>query len=85
MAMDDELPPADRAGAVRVAFAIGRPVGNAVTRNRLRRQLREALRSLDDAGAVARGRYLVLVSPGAALSSFTELRDHLSRLVPGPA
>ena len=28
----------------RVAFAIGRPVGNAVSRNRLRRRLRELLR-----------------------------------------
>jgi ribonuclease P protein component len=35
---DDANPPA-------VAYAIGRPVGNAVARNRLRRRLREVVRA----------------------------------------
>jgi len=38
---DDASPPA-------VAFAIGRPVGTAVVRNRLRRRLREIVRARSD-------------------------------------
>ena len=47
--------PAEASDEVRVAFAIGRPVGNAVTRNRLRRRLRHRLRecSSDDLPAGA--------------------------------
>ena len=45
------------AGDVRVAFAIGRRVGPAVVRNRLRRRLRAAMRELDQStGGVASGR-----------------------------
>jgi len=38
--------PRDDPGPTRVGFAVGRRVGNAVIRNRTRRLLREAVRSL---------------------------------------
>jgi len=81
MALDDELPPDDRAGSVRVAFAIGRSVGSAVVRNRVRRRLQAILRTLDLAAPLAPGRYLVVVSSDAASAPFDDLRHHLSRLV----
>ena len=57
-----------------VAFAIGRAVGPAVVRNRIRRRLRAALTEL----APAPGTYLVSVEPAAARRSYAELRDDLA-------
>lgn len=54
-----------------VGFAIGRAVGPAVVRNRLRRQLRALLR--ERAGSIPPGLYLVSCSPAAAGRSSTEL------------
>ncbi|MGI9119930.1 MAG: ribonuclease P protein component [Acidimicrobiales bacterium] len=54
-----------------VAYAIGRPVGPAVVRNRLRRRLRAAVADL--AQDMAPGTYLIAASPRAAQASFTEL------------
>jgi ribonuclease P protein component len=85
MALDDELSLDDRAGSVRVAFSIGRPVGNAVVRNRVRRRLREILRSVDASAPLPTGRYLILVSPGAASSTFEELHHHLDELLTSAA
>ena len=65
---------ADGADGARVAFAIGRPVGTAVVRNRLRRQLRAALRELEPAA----GLYLVSVHPNAAQRSYSDLRGELA-------
>lgn len=46
------------AGPPRVAYAVGKGVGNAVTRNRVRRRLREAVRA--EAARLAAGHaYLV--------------------------
>jgi ribonuclease P protein component len=58
---------------VRVAFAIGKPVGTAVVRNRIRRRLRAALPSLSPAP----GTYLIAVSPAAANASYQALRTDL--------
>jgi ribonuclease P protein component len=60
-----------------LAFAIGKRVGNAVVRNRLRRRLREAGRQM----ALPAGTYLVRATPAAALLSYHELAAHLSRAV----
>jgi len=66
---------------VRVAYAIGRKVGPAVVRNRVRRRLREAVRHLDRTapGGLACGAYLVSVRPEAAQRTYRELRDDLGR------
>lgn len=60
-----------------VAFAIGRAVGNAVVRNRLRRQLREIMR----ARPVEPGLYLIGATPAAAGSSFALLSSTVDDLI----
>lgn len=69
------------AGVPRFAFAIGRRVGPAVTRNRLRRRLRALLReALADPGlTVAGGDYLVGAAPGAVGLDHAALRAGLWR------
>jgi ribonuclease P protein component len=62
--------PGDPAEPPRVAFAVGRRVGGAVTRNRLRRRLRVLLR--DPSLGLHPGAYLVSAAPGAA-----DLGSHL--------
>jgi len=58
----------------RLAYAVGRRVGTAVARNRLRRRLRAAVAT---AGALRSGAYLVGAGPEAARLSFGELRESL--------
>ena len=63
---------------VRVAYAIPKLVGSAVVRNRVRRRLRSILVGIDRSPrSLPPGDYLVRVRPGAADSSFDELRRHL--------
>ena len=61
----------------RVAFAIGRAVGTAVTRNLVRRRLRQLLA----AAALPPGWYLIGARPDAADRSFDELATDVERLV----
>ena len=62
-----------------VAYAIGRPVGPAVVRNRVRRRLRAAVREIDVAThGLAPGAYLVSVRPEAAQATYATLRDDLA-------
>ncbi|CAN5206934.1 hypothetical protein BH24ACT1_BH24ACT1_04090 [soil metagenome] len=67
----------------RVAYAVGRQVGSAVVRNRVRRRLRVAAAELATAGALAPGNYLVIASPATARATFTTLRSELSRACAG--
>lgn len=61
---DGSVPP-------RVAYAIGRPVGNAAERNRLRRRLRALVAD----AAPTPGTYLVGAGRAAVTASHQELRD----------
>jgi ribonuclease P protein component len=64
----------------RVAFSVGRSVGGAVTRNRVRRRLRSAVR--EHAAALTPGSgYLVRATPAAADSSYAELSDTLRAIL----
>ena len=76
------------AGDVRVAYAIGRRVGPAVVRNRLRRRLRAAVRDLDRSrGGLAAGAYLISLRPEAAQRSYRDLHrdlDHALSAVTTP-
>jgi ribonuclease P protein component len=69
----------------RLAFAISRAVGPAVTRNRLRRRLRAALHDVTRSeGDLPAGWYLLGVAPGGAAASFAALHaatEHLCRQV----
>jgi ribonuclease P protein component len=67
--------PPDATGAPRLAFAVGRGVGPAVVRNRLRRQLRAHVREL----GLPAGAYLVNLSPAAAGLNGAALRSHLEQ------
>jgi ribonuclease P protein component len=66
-------------GRAAVAYAVSRRVGPAVVRNRLRRQLRAAIRSIDLAAPVDPGWYLVVVHPSARGRTYGELADALRR------
>jgi ribonuclease P protein component len=61
----------------RMAFAVGRRVGPAVVRNRVRRRLRAIARDLD----LAPGVYLVSAAPEAAALDFADLGRHLAAAV----
>jgi ribonuclease P protein component len=60
----------------RVAYAIGRRVGGAVHRNRLRRQLRAIASELGS--DLQPGAYLIAAAPAAAGLSYGELRTIVS-------
>jgi ribonuclease P protein component len=58
----------------RVAFAVGRPVGSAVVRNRVRRRLRAALiERRSGPQGLPPGAYLLSATPEAATMSYEEL------------
>ena len=71
-------PGRDRGEPPRVAFAIGRKVGPAVTRNRLRRQLREVVGQLPQPEAIGPDDHLVIVRREAVGLCAGELAAHLS-------
>ena len=59
-----------------MAFAVGRAVGPAVTRNLVRRQLRQLLAAAD----LPPGWYLIGARPDAARRSFLELEQDVQTL-----
>jgi ribonuclease P protein component len=63
----------------RVAYAVGRKVGGAVVRNRVRRRLRAAMADLarTSPDLVPAGAYLVSAAPEAASLSFDQLAASL--------
>ncbi len=64
-----------------MAYAIGRRVGPAVVRNRVRRRLRHAAQDLARSDRLPAGAYLVSVGPEAAGMSQAELADRLVEAV----
>jgi ribonuclease P protein component len=62
-----------------LAFAIGRPVGGAVVRNRLRRRLRSIFTEL--APDVPAGTYLIGADPSATTLDYGDLRRTLCTLL----
>jgi ribonuclease P protein component len=59
----------------RVAYAVGRRVGGAVVRNRLRRRLRAVVTGVEH---LEPGAYLVAADPGATGLSYEELRTKVA-------
>src|SRR4051812_8811064 len=57
----------------RVAYSVGRRVGSAVVRNRIRRRLRAIVATV--AAQLAPGAYLISAGPRAAEMSFADLRS----------
>jgi ribonuclease P protein component len=70
--------PGDGTEPPAVAFAVGRRVGPAVARNRVRRRLRAVVAQL--APELAPGTYLVAFR-GAPDTTFATLREHVTRAV----
>src|SRR5213078_2199229 len=66
----------------RVAYAVGRRVGGAVVRNRLRRRLRAIV--CEAAADLRPGAYLISAAPGAANLTFGDLRSTVSRALRVP-
>lgn len=64
-----------------MAFAVGRAVGPAVQRNRLRRRLRAILAELDRAQAVPPVIMLLGATPAASKLTFVQLRQELEQLL----
>jgi ribonuclease P protein component len=70
--------PAGVATDVRVAYSVGRRVGTAVERNRVRRRLRAAMRDIErQRGGLRPGAYLVLVRPEAGTTPYAVLKRSL--------
>ena len=62
-----------------VGYALGRHVGSAVRRNRLRRQLREIVKT--HSGALRPGWYVMGAAPKATQLSFSELCHEMDSLI----
>ena len=68
--------PDPSSNTAQVAFAINRAVGNAVTRNRLRRRLRAIMAELE----LQHGLYLIGCRPTASELTFDEMAAVLGKL-----
>jgi ribonuclease P protein component len=62
-----------RIGTARFGFTVTKKLGNAVTRNRIRRRLREALRLVAPLAARSGCDYVLVARPGALTQPFADL------------
>jgi ribonuclease P protein component len=67
---------------LRTGFVVGKPVGDAVVRNRVKRRLRYAARELLVQGSLPEaGRLVVRALPASATATYGELAADLARCV----
>jgi ribonuclease P protein component len=64
-----------------VAFALGRALGPAVVRNRLRRRIRAVCRTLDVAGLMPGGLLLIGANARVHELSFAQIESELTSMI----
>ena len=64
---------------LKVGFSVSKKVGNAVTRNRVKRRLRECFRPL--LGDVKNGQYVIIARTSAAEAAFRDLQRDVVHLL----
>ena len=74
-------PQPDPSDPTEVAFSIGRALGPAVVRNRLRRRLRAILRELDRADALPPVVMLIGATPATTALTFDQLHNNMVELI----
>ena len=67
----------DCTNEVRVGFAVGKKIGGAVKRNRLKRRLREIIKQISS--DVKSGNYLIIPSKKSVEATFSELKSEVYR------
>ena len=64
---------------LQVGFSVSKKVGNAVTRNKVKRRLRECFRP--HLGDVKNGLYVIVARPSAANATFAQLQRQVEELL----